>query len=193
MPITAPADSPHYFLKCCEASYDTDHFGQLLPAAQLVDKETVKHWKIVLIKSGETGNVTVAIRGTKSWNNILTDVESIVKKNDKLIGKMNTLLNDWEGTHKCKITTITGHSEGGYFANILADIKKLSQVTFSGHKCDSGPNNINLRLHDDLVSKGPSSHKNNYITVGHGGHDLDKFNFYIRRDTKWSDLDKSIQ
>ncbi len=196
-----PNDSPAFFRDCAQVTYDTNHFSQILPNAQRMDKITIDGWKIVLIKSNETGELIFAIRGTKSLKNAAHDAKSKFTRLSSTIAKMNKQFNDWTiefGT----IDHTTGPSEGGYFADQIAKQRpKTSAVTFNGHRCVDDNKSFHLRTHGDVVSG--SSGRENYTTVGKKGqktaekvrkiarnHGNKRFGKYISEDTTWEDLNK---
>lgn len=191
-----PQDIPDFFYRCIRTSYKgLEYFNKHLmkPSnAQLFTnlEHTIDGWPIFIVKSGTTNEYTVVISGTNSLRNWGSDFWHLIKGAEKTVKVMKKWVEEIEKKYNIKVSYVTGHSEGGYLACLLAAMLKCIAVTFNGRNCPSNPYIINLREPNCLVSGGPLSNKENYIEIpyGSGGHASKDIGWDIKPYTRWEDL-----
>lgn len=140
---------------------------------------------------GPDGNITIAIRGTDTWNlalNLAADTGFVIPGNPLLkiyIQAASSLIAQVEANNPDAEITLTGHSLGGGIADIIAHNTGLKAVTFDappvglvadqyGHAIGgvTGPGHItgdtnifNVRLNYDPVSGLPAPQVGTTVTV----------------------------
>jgi len=139
---------------------DSKHFGK-----------GAKLWKISFFKTNR-GELAVACRGTDNLQNIGGDIAHGITPPKGLLREMEKAITDMERKTRLKLKVLTGHSEGGFFADRLFEAnEKIERLTLNAHDARKGPNRYHFRLHGDPISKGFISERSNYYTLGkHMGH-----------------------
>ena len=149
-------------------------------------------WKITLFKDTRSCEVCVGFEGVRpgSVRNAAASFFHHLADPKGLLKDMGEIADGWLKKFKLKyIWSFVGHSEGGFLATHVKKGWDTFRVTFNAHKAERGMKNINLRLHGDIVSTGPLSVEDRYITLDGGeGHSLKSFEEPLR-GKEWADLD----
>lgn len=194
-----PCQNPEFCWAITVASYEHDpkkragFLEKHAKDAQVIAEESVRGWKMILVKSGD--QYSVAFRGTDNWHNWLGNIwHELVGPGIHTTKKMEQILDRWETEFKGKITLFTAHSGAAEFARAVRKAEQIARVLFNAHKADRDPNHLYLSTQDDILthyflaqSGDPAANIDMYNILGQGTHGIRDFEHLVS-SKQWPEL-----
>lgn len=174
LPVPSYKFDTYYYLT--EATYRktaeaTKYLAKKLPNFRALTPKHLSQWKICAFVDEANQSLVIGCRGTNNLLNVLGDVRHQFWEPEKLLEGMEEYIRSVEAETGLKVSSILGHSEGGYFACRLLKGSTIERVTLNAHKALEGVGTYNFRISHDLVSKGPLSHRYRYLLIESANHD----------------------
>ena len=196
-----PPSSPLYYWHFANASYE-DYPAEYIRRNFGTDVGQIKTkkigvaiintgFKVCLFVNHITGEHSVAVEGSDNFGHWVSNIREGLgnTRRNRIGAELYALIRTWERTYGITVTSMASHSAGSAFAAWVAERRPdIINISFNGHRVKTGPNQINLSLDGDALTKFRLSIADRCLILGEGGHKLKYFLKYIT-GFSWAELE----